>query len=155
MSRRIASALALSALLTLGNTAYAAQEIMNDELANRPTAGASVADTAVARPLMLAGTIGGAAIFLASLPFSILGGKVKEAADTLVVGPAKATFTRCLGCTTVQDQRKHENEYALPVETVTEAPPLVSTSVDSSTDTTQVTTVKHSANTTTVVTTTQ
>lgn len=124
MSRRIASALALSALLSLGATAQAAQEIMNDELDNRPSAGAAVADSTIARPLMLAGTVGGAALFVASLPFSILGGKVKEAADTLVVGPARATFIRCLGCTSVQDQRKHENEYALPAETVEAAPAM-------------------------------
>jgi hypothetical protein len=43
-------------------------------------------------------TVVGAATFVVSLPFSALGGNVADAADTLVVGPAKATFVRCLGC---------------------------------------------------------
>jgi hypothetical protein len=59
---------------------------------------------------MLAGTIGGTGLFVVSLPFSVISGKVKEAADVLVVKPANATFRRCLGCTSVQDDRKHENE---------------------------------------------
>jgi hypothetical protein len=83
---------------------------MEDELDNRPSAGAAVADALVARPLMLAGTIGGTGLFVVSLPFSVISGKVKEAADVLVVKPANATFRRCLGCTSVQDDRKHENE---------------------------------------------
>ena len=59
-----------------------------------------VADVVVARPLGLLATIGGAAAFVVSLPFSALGGNVPQAADALVVGPAKATFVRCLGCKT-------------------------------------------------------
>jgi hypothetical protein len=56
------------------------------------------ADIAVARPFGLALTALGAVAFVASLPFSALGGNVKEAADALVVGPGKETFVRCLGC---------------------------------------------------------
>ncbi len=148
MSRRIAGALTLSALL-LAQPALAAQEIMGDELDQRPSASASVADAGIARPLMLAGTLGGAAVFLASLPFSILGGKVKEAAETLVIKPAQATFERCLGCTVVQDERKHDNEYALPVTTVVAEPPLLT---NTTTSVTQVTTVQQSPATTTVIT---
>ncbi|ADJ28163.1 hypothetical protein [Nitrosococcus watsonii] len=55
-------------------------------------------DLLIARPLLLVATGLGTGIFLVSLPFSVLGGNVKEAADTLVVGPAQQTFTRCLGC---------------------------------------------------------
>jgi hypothetical protein len=44
-------------------------------------------------------TLVGSALFVVSLPFTALGGNVKEAADTLVVGPAMETFVRCLGCT--------------------------------------------------------
>ncbi|ABA57854.1 hypothetical protein Noc_1360 [Nitrosococcus oceani ATCC 19707] len=57
-----------------------------------------IGDLLIARPLLLVATGLGTGIFLASLPFSALGGNVKEAADTLVVGPARQTFTRCLGC---------------------------------------------------------
>lgn len=63
-----------------------------------PGAGAMVADALVARPLGLVVTTLGAVAFVVSLPFSALGGNVKEAADTLVIGPGKETFVRCLGC---------------------------------------------------------
>ena len=36
---------------------------------------------------------------VAVLPFSLLGGNADEAGEVLVMGPAKATFVRCLGCT--------------------------------------------------------
>lgn len=57
-----------------------------------------IGDLLVARPLFLVATAVGTGIFLASLPFSALGGNVEEAAETLVVGPAWQTFARCLGC---------------------------------------------------------
>jgi hypothetical protein len=56
----------------------------------------------------LALTLGGTAAFVASLPFTALGGNVEEAAKTLVIGPAKSTFTRCMGCTATQDALKTE-----------------------------------------------
>ena len=33
-----------------------------------------------------------------SLPFTLLAGHASEAAETLMLGPAEATFMRCLGC---------------------------------------------------------
>ena len=56
------------------------------------------ADLLIGRPVLLATTIVGSAIWLVALPFSALGGNVQGSADALVVGPAKATFVRCLGC---------------------------------------------------------
>jgi len=61
---------------------------------------AMTADLLVARPLGLAITVGGAAVFLVSLPFTAIGGNVAEAGEVLVVGPARSTFVRCLGCRT-------------------------------------------------------
>ena len=55
-------------------------------------------DAVVARPFGVAMTAVGAAVFVASLPFTALGGNVGGAADTLVVKPAAETFARCLGC---------------------------------------------------------
>ena len=49
------------------------------------------------RPLGLAATVVGTAVFLVSLPFSALGGNTGEAAQKLVVDPAKFTFSRPLG----------------------------------------------------------
>ena len=62
-------------------------------------AGRMIGDLVIARPLGLATTAVGTVAFVLSLPFTILGNNVGEAADTLVVKPASETFTRCLGCT--------------------------------------------------------
>jgi len=59
---------------------------------------AMMGDVLVARPMGLFWTVLGSAAFVVSLPFTAIGGNVKEAADVLVVGPAKETFVRCLGC---------------------------------------------------------
>jgi hypothetical protein len=67
---------------------------------DEPSAGEMVVDVVVARPVGLVATVLGGAAFVVSLPFSALGGNVEEAADALFLGPAKATFIRCLGCRT-------------------------------------------------------
>ena len=54
-------------------------------------------DVAVARPIGLAFTIVGTALFVVSLPFTVPSHSVGKAAHTLVVAPAKDTFTRPLG----------------------------------------------------------
>src|SRR5215470_84231 len=64
----------------------------------RPGDYAMVADLLVARPLGVVFTAVGATVFVVSLPFTAAAGGVKEAAHGLVVGPAKETFVRCLGC---------------------------------------------------------
>ncbi len=65
---------------------------------DEPSAGAMAGDLLIARPLGIVATTLGAAAFVVSLPFSAAGGNVGQAADTLVVGPARETFVRCLGC---------------------------------------------------------
>lgn len=67
---------------------------------DEPSAEEMAADVLVARPLGLVATTLGAAVFVVSLPFSAVGGNVEQAADTLVLGPARETFVRCLGCRT-------------------------------------------------------
>lgn len=64
-----------------------------------PSALAMTGDALLVRPALLATTVVGTAVYIVSLPFSLLGGNAEEAGETLVVGPAKATFIRCLGCT--------------------------------------------------------
>ena len=89
--------LSLAMVLTfagIGGVASAAEP----RLEAQPSGGAMVVDALVARPLLAVATVGGAAIFLVSLPFSALGGNVDEAAETLIRTPAEATFRRCLGC---------------------------------------------------------
>ena len=74
----------------------------------RPSAAAMAADAIVARPILFVLTAAGTGLFVASLPFSALGGNSGEAARMLVVGPAKNTFLRCLGCTESQDRWKNK-----------------------------------------------
>ena len=56
-------------------------------------------DLVVARPIGLVMTVAGTAAFIVSLPFTLLAGSTGEAAEALMIGPAKTTFVRCLGCT--------------------------------------------------------
>ena len=67
----------------------------------QPSALAMAGDAIFVRPVLLGMTILGTAVYIVSLPFSALGGNMDEAGETLVIGPAKATFVRCLGCTRV------------------------------------------------------
>jgi len=67
-----------------------------------PPAFAMIGDLVVARPLLIGATLVGAVAFVVSLPFTALGGNVKEAGQALVGDPAREAFVRCLGCTTSQ-----------------------------------------------------
>lgn len=102
--RLMAAGLAASVALT--STAVSAEEYMaNSAVAEeRPSAGAMLGDAMFARPALLVGTLFTTAAFVVSLPFSILGRNVNESAQMLVIGPAKATFLRCMGCTEAQDK---------------------------------------------------
>lgn len=86
-----------------------AEELSDDQINNRPSALAMLGDLVLARPMLLVGTIVGGSLFVISLPFTVLGGNEKEAANTLVVGLAHSTFLRCLGCTAKQDEYKNKN----------------------------------------------
>jgi len=63
-----------------------------------PNEWAMVGDLLVARPVGLVLTVGGTAVWLVSLPFTLLAGHAGEAAETLILGPGESTFMRCLGC---------------------------------------------------------
>lgn len=92
----LATLLTTMALLVPMN-GYAAEE-SSKRYEENPSATAMTADLLVARPVLLVATVLGAAIFIVSSPFSLLGGNFKEAAETLVVQPGKAFAVRCLGC---------------------------------------------------------
>ncbi|WP_111414957.1 hypothetical protein [Billgrantia lactosivorans] len=94
-SKSVATALVLGVLL--GSTPLLSQA--QQRLEAQPSAGAMVADALIARPLLAVATLGGTAVFLASLPFTALGGNVGPAAEALIKTPAEAAFRRCLGCT--------------------------------------------------------
>jgi len=56
-----------------------------------------VADLALVRPGCFVATVLGSVVFIVALPIAVISRSVKQTADTLVVQPAKATFTRPLG----------------------------------------------------------
>jgi hypothetical protein len=56
-----------------------------------------VVDVLVARPISLAATVVGTALFVVSLPIAAASGSVKTTSETLVAGPAKDLITRPVG----------------------------------------------------------
>jgi len=58
---------------------------------------AVAADVLVVRPVCLVATVVGSALFVVALPVALLSKSVKSTANTLVVQPAEATFTRPVG----------------------------------------------------------
>lgn len=90
---RLAMAFSIALVLMAPQMAY------SQAVDENPTALAMTGDLIIARPLLLATTIVGTAVYLVSLPFTLAGGNAKQAGETLVAGPAMATFVRCLGCT--------------------------------------------------------
>jgi hypothetical protein len=71
-----------------------AQEAIDES----PNEWAMAGDLLVARPIGAVLVVGGAAVWLVSLPFTLLAGNASEAAGTLIGGPVETTFMRCLGC---------------------------------------------------------
>lgn len=55
------------------------------------------ADILLVRPVGIIATVFGSAVFVISLPFSLLGGNTDAAYQNLVAAPAKFTFKRPLG----------------------------------------------------------
>jgi hypothetical protein len=59
--------------------------------------GAMAADLVFARPVGLAAIVAGTAVFLFSIPFSLMGGNTGQAWQKLVIDPTEYTFHRPLG----------------------------------------------------------
>ena len=93
-------AASLSLMAASMQPALAAIEI--DETDFGPSYGTMVADATVGKPLQLVGAVAGTALYLVSLPFSLIGGKTTQAQQKLVVEPWSA-MGRCLGCTVAED----------------------------------------------------
>lgn len=98
-------AASLAILLLLPQMSLAQSNAITQE---DPSALAMVGDAIVVRPLGLVFTVIGAAVFVVTLPFSALGGNVGQAGNTLVAGPFRTTFDRCLGCTKYVDRSHHQ-----------------------------------------------
>jgi hypothetical protein len=82
--------LAVAVFLTFGGTM--AQASFSDGSPEAVTA-----DVLLVRPFCLVATIVGSAVFVVSLPAAAISKSTDKAADALVKGPAKATFTRPVG----------------------------------------------------------
>ena len=89
---------ALRALAFTGALLMCQPSFAGERDLNTPTGIEMAADLIIGRPALLVTTAVGAAVWLVALPFSALGGNVKESGEQLVMGPARATFLRCLGC---------------------------------------------------------
>lgn len=68
-----------------------------DRKPSDPSAAKVVADGLIARPLGLATTIAGTGLFVATLPFSVPSGSVRESARGMIVKPGGWTFVRPMG----------------------------------------------------------
>jgi hypothetical protein len=84
---------AVLALLTAAGPAAAQDRLGWD----KPSYGEMAADGFVVRPIGFVSTVLGTGAWIVTLPFSALGGNVGEAAQELIVRPARFTFTRPLG----------------------------------------------------------
>ena len=58
---------------------------------------ATITDVTLVRPGCFVATLVGSAFFVIALPFAAMSGSVRSTADTLVMTPANATFTRPVG----------------------------------------------------------
>ena len=58
---------------------------------------ATITDVTLVRPGCFLATLLGTAVFVVALPIAAISGSVKQTADTLVLTPAEATFTRPIG----------------------------------------------------------
>jgi hypothetical protein len=70
-----------------------------EEIYEAPSGVAMALDGLIVRPITLVATVLGSAIWIVTLPFSLIGGNAMDAAESLILTPARATFIRCLGCT--------------------------------------------------------
>jgi hypothetical protein len=94
MKTKLLTALCALALLSSATPASAGEDKSLEALA----------DVSLVRPGCFVATIGGTALFIVALPFAAMSRSVKKTAHTLIVYPAKATFTRPVGdFTSIQD----------------------------------------------------
>ena len=84
-------------MITLSTSTFALDSYGNPNTNYEPSGASMALDAIVIRPLGLAATIIGSALYVVSLPFSALGGNAKEAGEVLVGKPARFTFKRPLG----------------------------------------------------------
>lgn len=87
--------IAAAALLALACSAPAAA--YDPVIDDAPSAEAMTFDLFILRPLSLAGTLVGTAIYIVALPINLITLNLAEPARRLIVEPARYTFVRDLG----------------------------------------------------------
>ncbi len=85
--------LATLIVVPFGTSALAEYQSQQEDI----SAGAMAADLLFGRPLGIAAIVVGSVVFVVSLPFSALGGNVKDASQKLIKDPVNFTFKRALG----------------------------------------------------------
>lgn len=65
--------------------------------ADNPDPATMAVDVLLVRPVCLTATVVGSALFVVALPVAAVSKSIKPVANAMVVGPAKATFTRPVG----------------------------------------------------------
>ena len=96
--RPMATLLKSATIAAISVLLFSATPAMAETIEDSPSAGAMVADAIFVRPLYFALSQAGAAIYTATLPFTLLGSNADQAAETLVITPLQGAFVRCLGC---------------------------------------------------------
>lgn len=92
LAKTVAHGAAALALL-LSAQAQAFDQVIDDT----PSAEAMTFDLFIVRPLSLAGTIVGTAVYVVALPVNLLTFNLADPARRLIIEPAKFTFVRDLG----------------------------------------------------------
>lgn len=92
--RRAAPLMLALSLLAVPATGFSANAAAIDD---SPGAGAIAFDLLFVRPIALVTTVAGAGLFVLSVPIGAVQGDPLQAAEPLVMQPARYTFTRPLG----------------------------------------------------------
>lgn len=92
ITKTLVPVVAAAALLS-GAPAQAYDQVIDDT----PSGEAMVFDLFIARPLGLAGTVAGTAVYFVALPINLLTFNLADPARRLIIEPAKFTFVRDLG----------------------------------------------------------
>ncbi len=92
----LAALLSTSGMLLPGSTAVAGCDTTYRH-GEEPSAGLMLVDAVLIRPLTFVASVAGAAIWVVTLPFTLMGGNTDEAGDVLVADPWCYTIDRPLG----------------------------------------------------------
>ncbi len=110
IKRPLTAAIFACVLFVMGLSPVAQADSFNQPAVTEPSEFAILGDVLVARPFSIAMTVGGAALYVVTLPFSLLGGNAGEMADIMVKRPAYSAFLRCLGCTPAEAKSRRISE---------------------------------------------